>query len=490
MRKEEHKMSLLDHTLEELHTMLVNKETTAEKIMTAVFARISETEDKVGSFITITEEAALLKAREMDAAGIDPENILSGLPIGIKDNIITEGTLTTAASRMLEDFVPVYNATVTEKVTEAGMISVGKLNMDEFAMGGSTENSYFKLTRNPWDLSKVPGGSSGGSAAAVAAGQVPISLGTDTGGSIRQPAAFTGIVGMKPTYGRVSRFGLIAFGSSLDQIGHFTRTVKDNAIALNAISGHDPKDAMSYANETPDFTQGITDGVKGMKIGVPKEYLEEGLQAGVKEAVLKAIETYKELGAIVETVSLPHSKYGVPAYYIISSSEASSNLQRFDGVRYGYRSQDAKTLEELYVKTRTEGFGPEVKRRIMLGTFSLSSGFYDAHFKQASKARTMIRQDFENVFKEYDLILGPTTTTTAYGIGEQVDDPIAMYLADILTVPVNLAGVPAISIPCGFSEGMPVGLQLIGDHFDEQTIYRAAYAFEQATEFHKARPNL
>lgn len=483
-------MSLLDHTLEELHTMLVNKETTAEKIMTAVFARISETEDKVGSFITITEEAALLKAREMDAAGIDPENILSGLPIGIKDNIITEGTLTTAASRMLEDFVPVYNATVTEKVTEAGMISVGKLNMDEFAMGGSTENSYFKLTRNPWDLSKVPGGSSGGSAAAVAAGQVPISLGTDTGGSIRQPAAFTGIVGMKPTYGRVSRFGLIAFGSSLDQIGHFTRTVKDNAIALNAISGHDPKDAMSYANETPDFTQGITDGVKGMKIGVPKEYLEEGLQAGVKEAVLKAIETYKELGAIVETVSLPHSKYGVPAYYIISSSEASSNLQRFDGVRYGYRSQDAKTLEELYVKTRTEGFGPEVKRRIMLGTFSLSSGFYDAHFKQASKARTMIRQDFENVFKEYDLILGPTTTTTAYGIGEQVDDPIAMYLADILTVPVNLAGVPAISIPCGFSEGMPVGLQLIGDHFDEQTIYRAAYAFEQATEFHKARPNL
>ncbi|MBM6614369.1 Asp-tRNA(Asn)/Glu-tRNA(Gln) amidotransferase subunit GatA [Desemzia sp. RIT804] len=483
-------MSLLDHTLEELHTMLVNKETTAEKIMTAVYARISETEDKVGSFITLTEEEALFKAREMDEAGIDPENILSGLPIGIKDNIVTEGTLTTAASRMLEDFIPVYNATVTEKVTEAGMISVGKLNMDEFAMGGSTENSYFKLTRNPWDLSKVPGGSSGGSAAAVAAGQVPVSLGTDTGGSIREPAAFTGVVGMKPTYGRVSRFGLIAFGSSLDQIGPFTRNVKDNAIALNAISGHDPKDSMSYAKETPDFTKGITDGVKGMKIAVPKEYLEDGLQAGVKEAVLKAIETYKELGAIIETVSLPHSKYGIAAYYIISSSEASSNLQRFDGVRYGYRAKDVESLEELYVKTRTEGFGPEVKRRIMLGTFSLSSGFYDAHFKQAAKARTLIRQDFENVFKEYDLILGPTTTTTAYGIGEQVDDPIAMYLSDILTVPVNLAGVPAISIPCGFSEGMPVGLQLIGNHFDEQTIYRAAYAFEQATEFHKARPNL
>ncbi|MFL2105068.1 Asp-tRNA(Asn)/Glu-tRNA(Gln) amidotransferase subunit GatA [Desemzia sp. FAM 23991] len=483
-------MSLLDHSLEELHTMLVNKETTAEKIMTAVFARISETEDQVGSFITLTEEEALLKAREMDEAGIDPENILSGLPIGIKDNIVTEGTLTTAASRMLEDFIPVYNATVTEKVTDSGMISVGKLNMDEFAMGGSTENSYFKLTRNPWDLSKVPGGSSGGSAAAVAAGQVPVSLGTDTGGSIREPAAFTGVVGMKPTYGRVSRFGLIAFGSSLDQIGPFTRNVKDNAIALNAISGHDPKDAMSSTKETPDFTKGIADGVKGMKIGVPKEYLEDGLQEGVKEAVLKAIETYKELGAIIETVSLPHSKYGIAAYYIISSSEASSNLQRFDGVRYGYRAKDAESLEELYVKTRTEGFGPEVKRRIMLGTFSLSSGFYDAHFKQASKARTLIRQDFENVFKEYDLILGPTTTTTAYGIGEQVNDPIAMYLSDILTVPVNLAGVPAISIPCGFSEGMPVGLQLIGNHFDEQTIYQAAYAFEQATEFHKARPNL
>jgi len=486
-----HKMSLLDHTLEELHTMLVNKETTAEKIMTAVYARISETEDQVGSFITLTEEEALVKAREMDEAGIDPENILAGLPIGIKDNIVTEGTVTTAASRMLEDFVPIYDATVTEKVKESGMISVGKLNMDEFAMGGSTENSYFKLTRNPWNLDKVPGGSSGGSAAAVAAGQVPVSLGTDTGGSIREPAAFTGVVGMKPTYGRVSRFGLIAFGSSLDQIGPFTRNVKDNAIALNAISGHDPKDAMSYAEEVPDFTEGITDGVKGMKIGVPKEYMQEGgLQDGVKEAVLEAIETYKKLGAIVETVSLPHSKYGIPAYYIISSSEASSNLQRFDGVRYGYRAKDVESLEELYVKTRTEGFGPEVKRRIMLGTFSLSSGFYDAHFKQASKARTLIRRDFENVFEEYDLILGPTTTTTAYGIGEQIDDPIAMYLSDILTVPVNLAGVPAISIPCGFSDGMPVGLQLIGKHFDEKTIYQAAYAFEQATEFHKARPNL
>ncbi|SFH69301.1 Asp-tRNA(Asn)/Glu-tRNA(Gln) amidotransferase subunit GatA [Pisciglobus halotolerans] len=483
-------MSLLEHTLEELHTMLVNKETTAEEIMTAVFARISETEDKIGAFITITEEEALLKAREMDEAGIDPDDLLSGLPIGIKDNIITEGTLTTAASRILEDFVPIYDATVSKKIKEAGMISVGKLNMDEFAMGGSTETSYFKLTRNPWNLEKVPGGSSGGSAAAVASGQVPVALGTDTGGSIRQPAAFNGIVGMKPTYGRVSRFGLIAFGSSLDQIGPFSRTVKDNALVLNAISGADPADSMSAQQEVPDFTAGIEKGVKGMKIGVPKEYMSEGLQPGVKEAVLKAVETYRSLGAIVEEVSLPHSQYGIAAYYIIASSEASSNLQRFDGIRYGYRAEGAESLDELYIKTRSEGFGDEVKRRIMLGTFSLSSGYYDAHFKKAAKVRTLIRQDFEKVFDSYDLILGPTATTTAFDIGGKVKDPVAMYLADILTVPVNLAGVPAISIPCGFSEGMPVGLQLIGKHFDEQTIYRAAYAFEQATDFHKERPNL
>lgn len=483
-------MSLLEHTLEELHTMLVNKETTAEEIMTAVFARISETEDKIGAFITITEEEALLKAREMDEAGIDPDDLLSGLPIGIKDNIITEGTLTTAASRILEDFVPIYDATVSKKIKEAGMISVGKLNMDEFAMGGSTETSYFKLTRNPWNLEKVPGGSSGGSAAAVASGQVPVALGTDTGGSIRQPAAFNGIVGMKPTYGRVSRFGLIAFGSSLDQIGPFSRTVKDNALVLNAISGADPADSMSAQQEVPDFTAGIEKGVKGMKIGVPKEYMSEGLQPGVKEAVLKAVETYRSLGATVEEVSLPHSQYGIAAYYIIASSEASSNLQRFDGIRYGYRAEGAESLDELYIKTRSEGFGDEVKRRIMLGTFSLSSGYYDAHFKKAAKVRTLIRQDFEKVFDSYDLILGPTATTTAFDIGGKVKDPVAMYLADILTVPVNLAGVPAISIPCGFSEGMPVGLQLIGKHFDEQTIYRAAYAFEQATDFHKERPNL
>lgn len=483
-------MTLLNHTLEELHEMLINKETTAEKIMTAVFARISETEYKVNAFITITEEEALLKAREIDETGIDPDDILSGLPIGIKDNIVTEGTLTTAASQMLEDFVPIYDATVSKKLKEAGMIPVGKLNMDEFAMGGSTETSYFKKTRNPWNLNKVPGGSSGGSAASVAAGQIPAALGTDTGGSIRQPAAFNGIVGMKPTYGRVSRYGLIAFGSSLDQIGPFTRTVKDNALLLNAISGNDPADSMTAHKEVPDFAQGIEKDIKGMKIGVPKEYMAEGLEAGVKEAVLNAIETYRSLGATVEEVSLPHSEYGIPAYYIISSSEASSNLQRFDGVRYGYRAEDVESLDELYIKTRSEGFGEEVQRRIMLGTFSLSSGYYDAYFKKAAKVRTLIRQDFEKVFEDYDLILGPTTTTTAFDIGGKVNDPLAMYLADILTVPVNLAGVPAISIPCGFSNEMPVGLQLIGKHFDEQTIYRAAYAFEQATDYHLEKPNL
>lgn len=483
-------MTILDHTLEELHHLLVNKDTTAETLVKAVYARIAETEDKIGAFITLTEEKALIKAREIDAAGIDPNNILSGLPIGIKDNIVTKDVLTTAASKMLEDFLPIYDATVMEKVTDAGMIPVGKLNMDEFAMGGSTERSAFKITHNPWNLAKVPGGSSGGSAAAVAAGQVPMTLGTDTGGSIRQPAAFTGVVGMKPTYGRVSRFGLIAFASSLDQIGPLTRTVKDNALVLNAISGYDEKDSMSYNEATPDFTAGMEDGVKGMKIGVPKEYLQEGLEAGVRDAVLKAIETFKELGAIVEEVSLPHSKYGVPAYYIIASSEASSNLQRFDGIRYGYRSPNAKTLEEVYVKSRSEGFGMEVKRRIMLGTFSLSSGFYDAHFKKAGQTRTLIRRDFEKVFEDYDLILGPTTTTTAFDIGGQVYDPVAMYLSDILTVPVNLAGVPAISIPAGFSNGLPVGLQLIAKHFDEQTIYQAAYAFEQATDFHKEKPTL
>ncbi|MDT1958236.1 Asp-tRNA(Asn)/Glu-tRNA(Gln) amidotransferase subunit GatA [Carnobacterium divergens] len=483
-------MSLLEKDLTELHDLLISKEITAVDLMKATFDRIEATEDKVGAFITVSKEEALALAKKLDEKGIDESNILAAMPIGIKDNIVTKDIKTTAASKMLEDFIPIYDATVMNKVYESDMIPVGKLNMDEFAMGGSTETSYFKQTKNPWDLTKVPGGSSGGSAAAVAAGQVPISLGSDTGGSIRQPAAFTGIVGMKPTYGRISRFGLIAFASSLDQIGPFTRTVKDNAYVLNAISGYDANDSMSAKTEVPDFTAKLNQDIKGMKIGVPKEYLQEGVAEDVKNAVLAAIETYKKLGATVEEVSLPHSKYGIAVYYIIASSEASSNLQRFDGIRYGYRSPEAKSLDDLYVMSRSEGFGMEVKRRIMLGTFSLSSGYYDAYFKKAGQVRTLIKQDFEKVFNDYDLILGPTTPTTAFNLDENMDDPLTMYMNDILTVPVNLAGVPAISIPCGFSNGLPIGLQLIGKHFDEATIYQAAYAFEQATEFHKEKPNL
>lgn len=483
-------MNFLDYTLEELHNKLVSKEVTALELAEAAFKRIEETDEEVGAFLALNKEKALEAARKVDEEGIDENNVLSGLPVGIKDNILTKDLTTTAASKMLEDFVPVYDATATEKLHEAGMITIGKLNMDEFAMGGSTENSAFKKTRNPWDLNKVPGGSSGGSAAAVAAGQVPVSLGSDTGGSVREPAAFTGLVGIKPTYGRVSRYGLIAFGSSLDQIGPFTRTVKDNALVLNAISGYDPKDSTSYNGETPDFTEGIDEGVKGLRIGVPKEYFnEDAKEKGVIESVREAIDLYKQMGAEIVEVSLPHSRYGIPAYYIIASSEASSNLQRFDGIRYGYRSENVESLEDIYVKSRSEGFGLEVKRRIMLGTFSLSSGFYDAHFKKAAQARTLIRKDFENVFKEVDVLVAPTTTTTAYGIGEKIDDPLAMYMSDILTVPVNLAGVPSLSIPCGFSNDMPVGLQIIGNHFGEQMIYRVAQAFEKETGFSSQKPS-
>ena len=482
-------MNFLDYTLEQLHEKLVNKEITSVELTEAVYENIEKTDDKVGAFLALGKEEALKAAREADKKGIDPNNVLSGLPIGIKDNIVTKGVETTAASKMLGGFIPTYDATVVEKVRQNSMITTGKLNMDEFAMGGSTENSALKLTRNPWNLNKVPGGSSGGSAAAVAAGQVPVSLGSDTGGSVRTPAAFTGIVGMKPTYGLVSRYGLIAYGSSLDTIGPFTKTVKDNALVLNAISGKDEKDSTSYRGDIPDFTEGIDKGVKGLRIGVPKEYINDEVKDdGVVKKVREALELYKKMGAEVVDVSLPHTEFGVPAYYIIASSEAASNLQRFDGIRYGYRSEQAENLEDLYVKSRTEGFGLEVKRRIMLGTFSLSSGFYDAHFKKAAKARTLIRKDFDKVFEEVDLLITPTTTTTAYDIGGKIEDPIEMYMADVLTVPINLAGVPALSIPCGFSDDMPVGMQLIGKHFDEQTLYRAAYAFEQETDYHTKKP--
>ncbi|HFI0434899.1 Asp-tRNA(Asn)/Glu-tRNA(Gln) amidotransferase subunit GatA [Streptococcus suis] len=481
-------MTFNNKTIDELHDLLVKKEISAVELTKATLEDIKSREGAVDAFLTITEDAALAQAAALDEKGIDADNVMAGIPLAVKDNISTKGILTTAASKMLYNYEPIFDATSVAQAYAKDMIVVGKTNMDEFAMGGSNENSAFKPTKNAWDQTKVPGGSSGGSAAAVAAGQVRLSLGSDTGGSIRQPAAFNGIVGMKPTYGTVSRFGLIAFGSSLDQIGPFSQTVKENAQLLNVISGHDVKDATSTINEIADFTSKIGQDIKGMKIALPKEYIGEGIDPQVKETILKAAKHLKSLGAIIEEVSLPHSKYGVAVYYIIASSEASSNLQRFDGIRYGFRAEDATNLDEIYVKTRSQGFGEEVKRRIMLGTFSLSSGYYDAYFKKAGQVRTLIIQDFEKVFADYDLILGPTAPTVAFGLDTLNHDPVAMYLADLLTIPVNLAGLPGLSIPAGFVEGLPVGLQLIGPKYSEETIYQVAAAFEATTDYHKQQP--
>ncbi|HFI0506919.1 TPA: Asp-tRNA(Asn)/Glu-tRNA(Gln) amidotransferase subunit GatA [Streptococcus suis] len=481
-------MTFNNKTIDELHDLLVKKEISAVELTKATLENIKSREGAVDAFLTITEDTALAQATALDEKGIDADNVMAGIPLAVKDNISTKGILTTAASKMLYNYEPIFDATSIAQAYAKDMIIVGKTNMDEFAMGGSNENSAFKPTKNAWDQTKVPGGSSGGSAAAVAAGQVRLSLGSDTGGSIRQPAAFNGIVGMKPTYGTVSRFGLIAFGSSLDQIGPFSQTVKENAQLLNVISGHDVKDATSTINEIADFTSKIGQDIKGLKIALPKEYMGEGIDPQVKETILKAAKHLESLGAIIEEVSLPHSKYGVAVYYIIASSEASSNLQRFDGIRYGFRAEDATNLDEIYVKTRSQGFGEEVKRRIMLGTFSLSSGYYDAYFKKAGQVRTLIIQDFEKVFADYDLILGPTAPTVAFGLDTLNHDPVAMYLADLLTIPVNLAGLPGLSIPAGFVEGLPVGLQLIGPKYSEETIYQVAAAFEATTDYHKQQP--
>ncbi|HEM4425066.1 TPA: Asp-tRNA(Asn)/Glu-tRNA(Gln) amidotransferase subunit GatA [Streptococcus suis] len=481
-------MTFNNKTIDELHDLLVKKEISATELTKATLEDIKSREGAVDAFLTITEDVALAQAAALDEKGIDADNVMAGIPLAVKDNISTKGILTTAASKMLYNYEPIFDATSVAQAYAKDMIVVGKTNMDEFAMGGSNENSAFKATKNAWDQTKVPGGSSGGSAAAVAAGQVRLSLGSDTGGSIRQPAAFNGIVGMKPTYGTVSRFGLIAFGSSLDQIGPFSQTVKENAQLLNVISGHDVKDATSTINEIANFTSKIGQDIKGMKIALPKEYMGEGIDLQVKETILKAAKHLESLGAIIEEVSLPHSKYGVAVYYIIASSEASSNLQRFDGIRYGFRAEDATNLDEIYVKTRSQGFGEEVKRRIMLGTFSLSSGYYDAYFKKAGQVRTLIIQDFEKVFADYDLILGPTAPTVAFGLDTLNHDPVAMYLADLLTIPVNLAGLPGLSIPAGFVEGLPVGLQLIGPKYSEETIYQVAAAFEATTDYHKQQP--
>ncbi len=485
-------MSLFDHTVADLQELLQKKELTVSDLVDESFKRIQEVDDKVQAFLTLDEERARETAKKFDEKlGTDgSKGLLFGMPIGVKDNIVTKGLRTTCASRILENFDPIYNATVVDHLHKAETVTIGKLNMDEFAMGSSTENSYYRKTRNPWNLDTVPGGSSGGSAAAVAAGEVLFSLGSDTGGSIRQPAAFCGVVGLKPTYGRVSRFGLVAFASSLDQIGPVTRTVEDNARLLQVICGLDPMDSTSANVEVPNFAQGLTGDIKGLKIAVPKEYLGEGVSEEARQSVLDALKVLEGLGAVWEEVSLPHSKYALAAYYLLSSSEASANLARFDGVRYGYRSPNSESLIDLYKNTRAEGFGEEVKRRIMLGTFALSSGYYDAYYKKAQKVRTLIKKDFEDVFEKYDVIVGPTTPTPAFKIGENISDPLTMYANDILTIPVNLAGVPGISVPCGFSNGLPLGLQIIGKHFDESTIYRVAHAYEQATDYHKQKPAL
>ena len=479
-------MELYELTVHELLDKLSKKEITSEEITKSYVNRIKEKENEVEAFVTVLSEEAENKSKEIDKKKQNGEitNNLAGIPIGIKDNICTKGIKTTCSSKMLEDFVSPYDATVMDKINSENLITIGKLNMDEFAMGGSTENSYFKKTKNPWNLSKVPGGSSGGSAAAVASQMVPWALGSDTGGSIRQPASFCGVVGLKPTYGLVSRYGLVAFASSLDQIGPITKDVRDSAILLNIIAGHDEKDSTSMDLPKKDYEKALTGDIKGLKIGVPKEFFGEGINKEVKESLKQAIELYKKLGAEVEEFSLDIAKYALAAYYIIACAEASSNLGRFDGIRYTYRAKDFKDLKDLYKKTRSEGFGAEVKRRIILGTYVLSSGYYDAYYKKAQQVRTLVMNEFNKGFEKYDVILTPTAPTVAFGIGEKSDNPLEMYLADICTVSVNIAGLPGISIPCGIDNaGMPIGMQLIGNKFQEETILNAAYSFEQEYKF-------
>ena len=467
-------MELTDLTVHELMEKVKNKETTIEEITKAYADRINEKESEVNAFVSTRLEEAITESKNSEA----------GIPIGIKDNICTNGIKTTCSSKMLENFVSPYDATVITKIKEKNMPILGKLNMDEFAMGSSTENSAIKITRNPWNLNKVPGGSSGGSAAAVAANLVPWALGSDTGGSIREPASFCGIVGLKPTYGLVSRSGLVAFASSLDQIGPMTKDVEDSALLLNIIAGHDENDSTSVKREKIDYTKNLKNSIQGMKIGVPKEFFGEGINPEVKKSLENSIEEYKKLGAIVEECSLDVSESSLAAYYIIACAEASSNLGRFDGIRYGYRAKDYKNLKELFVKSRTEGFGKEVKRRIILGTYVLSSGYYDAFYKKAQKVRTYVKNKFDECFKKYDVLLTPVAPTTAFDIGSKTNNPLEMYLADICTVSINIASVPAISIPCGVdSNNMPIGMQLIGNRFQEEKILNAAYAIEQQIKF-------
>ncbi len=487
-------MQLYELTIEEAHRLLKQKEISSQELTRAVLDRIGAVEEKVGAYVTVADDMAMEQARLADKA-ISEGNIssLTGIPLAIKDLMCTKGLRTTCASAILENFIPPYDATVIKKLKKLDAVIVGKTNMDEFAMGSSNEHSAMKITHNPWDLTRIPGGSSGGSAAAVAANMCIGSLGSDTGGSIRQPASHCGVVGLKPTYGRVSRFGLVAFASSLDQIGPLTKSVTDSAMLMNAIAGYDAADSTSVPKDTPDYTSVLNkDGLKGMTVGIPKEYNEvEGLDPDVSAAVKNAIKKIEEMGAECVELSLPHSKYVVAVYYVIAPSEASSNLARYDGVKYGFRDKDKSELTEMYRSTRSGGFGPEVQRRIIIGTYCLSAGYYDAYYGKASQVRTLIMEDFNKAFETCDAILSPTAPTPAFPIGEKVDDPLTMYLSDIFTLSANLAGIPGISVPCGFSaDGLPIGPQIAGKHFNEETLLRIAYNFEQATDFHKKKPSL
>lgn len=469
-------MDLYKDTASKLSLKLKNKEITPADITESVFKRIDEVEDKVKAYVTVLEQ----EAKDISSSHNPEADPLSGIPVAVKDNMCTKGVLTTCSSKILGNFIPVYNGTVVNKINDAGLITTGKTNLDEFAMGSSTENSAIQVTANPWDLKRVPGGSSGGSAAAVAAGESILALGSDTGGSIRQPASFCGVVGMKPTYGLVSRYGLVAFASSLDQIGPITKDVTDCAMLLSVIAGHDPMDSTSIKTAVPDYTKNLDGNIKGMKIGIVSELMSEGIDLSVKESTENAYRELEKIGASLDEVSMPHIKYALSAYYIIAPSEASSNLARFDGVRYGHRSENNEDIIDMYKKTRDEGFGDEVKRRIMLGTYALSAGYYEAYYGQAQKVRTLIIEDFKKAFDQFDVLVSPTSPTTAFKIGEKTDDPLQMYLSDIMTIPVNLAGIPAISVPCGLADGLPVGLQIMGKHLDESTVLKAAYAYEQA----------
>ncbi|MCK5595039.1 Asp-tRNA(Asn)/Glu-tRNA(Gln) amidotransferase subunit GatA [bacterium] len=483
------------HTLSahELAKLLIGREVSSEELTKKLYGHIEKTDGEIGAYITLTKDIAIEQAKKADKRIKEKRDIgqLTGIPIAIKDNMCIKGVLTTCGSKMLGNFVSPYNATVINKLRENGLVFLGKTNMDEFAMGSSTETSYFKVTGNPWNTNFIPGGSSGGSAAAVASDQAILSIGSDTGGSIRQPASHCGIVGMKPTYGRVSRYGLVAFASSLDQIGPLTKDVQDCAALLEVISGYDPIDSTSLRMTSPDYMSFLNKDIKDIKIGVPKEYFIDGIDKDVELSVKRAIEKLESLGANIEEVSLPHTEYAVATYYIIAPAEASSNLARYDGVKYGYRAKMEsadKGLLGMYENTKKEGFGMEVKRRIMLGTHTLSSGYYDAYYLKAQKVRTLIKQDFDNAFKKFDLLVTPTSPTPAFKMGEKIDDPLQMYLSDIFTIPTNLAGLPAISIPCGVSKnGLPIGLQLIGNYFDEGRILQAAHAFEQSTNFHRKK---